>query len=157
VGRTRAPIFDIVEAFSEAADLVDPALVNHHLRVAYIALSLAEELGLPEGERERLLLAGMLHDIGALELKERLNSLKFEFEAPHRHARIGYLLLRDCEFLSEEAKIIRFHHVPWEEGRGREFEGEEVPMLSHLIHLADRVAVLIRDMALGGRKRFWPR
>lgn len=143
MGKSMASLLDIAGAFSDAFDLVDPALVNHHLRVAYIARSLADELGLSPEERDRVTVAGLLHDMGALELKERLDTLHFDFQNPLRHAMMGYLLLADCDLLAEEAKAIRFHHLPWGHGEGEEYGGEDVPSESHLLHLADRVAVLI--------------
>ena len=144
VEEVRVALFDIVTAISDAVDLVNPALVNHHFRVAYIASSLANELGLGREEKDRLLIAGMLHDIGALELRERIESLDFEFQNPYRHAEMGFLLLRDSEFLSDEAWLVRFHHVMWLDGEGSEFKGHKVPKGSHILHLSDRVAVLVK-------------
>jgi HD-GYP domain-containing protein (c-di-GMP phosphodiesterase class II) len=43
------------------------------------------------------------------------------------------------------ARIVRYHHQPWRDGRGAEGLEEEVPVESHIIHLADRVAVLSGD------------
>ena len=39
---------------------------------------------------------------------------------------------------------MRYHHVYWEDGKGAESMGREVPLGSHTLHLADRVAVLVR-------------
>jgi len=49
---------------------VSPALVDHHKQVAYIASCIGEELGLPLEKQKDLILAGALHDIGALSLAE---------------------------------------------------------------------------------------
>jgi HD-GYP domain-containing protein (c-di-GMP phosphodiesterase class II) len=38
---------------------------------------------------------------------------------------------------------VRYHHVNWENGLGRKHDGREVPPGSQILHLADRVAVLI--------------
>jgi HD-GYP domain-containing protein (c-di-GMP phosphodiesterase class II) len=40
--------------------------------------------------------------------------------------------------------MIRFHHRPWDHGSGAAFNGQQVPVASHILHLADRVAVLIQ-------------
>ncbi|MEW5814431.1 MAG: HD domain-containing phosphohydrolase, partial [Spirochaetota bacterium] len=45
--------------------------------------------------------------------------------------------------ISHIAALIRFHHVFWDNGKGRTFQGLEVPLGSHILNLADRVAVLI--------------
>ncbi|HHW02425.1 MAG TPA: HD domain-containing protein [Thermoanaerobacterales bacterium] len=139
----RIQIFDLIMSLSRALDLVSPAVVNHHMRVAYIAFCIGKQLNLPAAELRRLVLAGALHDIGAFSLKERIATLQFELENPYQHAEAGFLLLKDYGPFSGAADLVRFHHVPWAEGAGREFNGEKVPKGSHILHLADRVAVLI--------------
>ncbi len=136
-------LIDLIICLSDATDFIDPAVVDHHKQVAYIAYSIAAELGLSPKEQKELILAGSLHDIGAFSLKERKDALAFELRNPHGHARNGYALLRLFEPLSAVAAVVRFHHVPWDHGAGREFRGLEVPFFSHIIHLSDRVAVLV--------------
>lgn len=124
--------------------MIYPSLVNHHMQVAYIAFCISEELGLPVETSNDLVLAGALHDIGALSMKDRLGALTFEeVERFHHHAEIGCSLIKMFEQLSGVADIVRFHHVPWNGGRGAEFGGHQVSAGSHILHLADRVAVLV--------------
>jgi len=139
----KSTIFDLVICLSNVVDLVSPALVDHHKRVAYLAYKIGTELGLTAGQRRELALAGALHDVGALSLAQRMTLLEFEATHAQEHSDTGYLLLNMFEPFTSAAHIIRFHHVPWDEGRGEEFQGKEVPLGSHIIHLADRVAVLI--------------
>ncbi|MFH1015153.1 MAG: HD domain-containing protein, partial [Nitrospirota bacterium] len=137
------PLLDLIVCLSDAMDLVSPEVVNHHKQVAYIAFSIGTKLNLPVEQRNNLMLAGALHDSGAFSLKERLDTLQFEVENPHQHAELGYLLLKTFKPLSMVANLVRFHHVPWSNGCGSEFRGESVPFGSHILHLADRIAVLI--------------
>ena len=142
----RVPLLDLVECLSKAMDLVSPSLVNHHERVAYIAFSIGAELGLPAEHLREIVLAGALHDSGALSLRERLEALRFDLEDPFDHAERGYLLLRDFEPLRSAALIVRHHHVRWNErNRASAAAGNEIPMGSHILHLADRVAILLRE------------
>ncbi|NOZ21464.1 MAG: HD domain-containing protein [Planctomycetes bacterium] len=126
-------------------DLVNPGLVDHHKRVAYIALSIGAEMGLSYGEQTNLLWAGLLHDSGAISLKERRGVSASTQLNPEKHARLGYLLFKDFKPFSEVATLIRYHRTPWNEGAGAEANGNGVPTGSHILHLADRVAVLLRD------------
>ncbi|HKJ76972.1 MAG TPA: HD domain-containing phosphohydrolase, partial [Gammaproteobacteria bacterium] len=57
--------------------------------------------------------------------------------------RFGYQLLMKFAPFEDPARIVRFHHVSWEHGRGREAGGEPVPMTGHIVHLADRVDALL--------------
>lgn len=59
-------LFDMVLCFSRALDLLHPAIADHHLRVAYIACCLAEEMGCTLAEIQNVLIAGTLHDAGAV-------------------------------------------------------------------------------------------
>ncbi len=136
-------LFDLVACLSDAMDFIDPAVVSHHKQVASIACGIGQEMGLPPAAQQEIVLAGALHDIGAFSLKERKDILAFEIENPHPHAEKGYVLLRTFMPLAGIAPIVRFHHLPWNQGNGAEFKGQHVPLESHILHLADRVAVLI--------------
>lgn len=138
-------LFDLISALSEAVDLVSPAVGHHHFKVAYASYSLGKELKLPSEDVSSLLLAGMLHDIGAISLKERLDVLRFETDMPHKHSELGYMLVRFFNPFKKISEIIRFHHVKWNNGDGKKFKDFEVPLESHIIHLADRVSVLIDE------------
>lgn len=107
-------LFDTVMCLSSALDLVSPIVVNHQKRVAYIALSIAAELGLSPEQQNELALAGALHDCGALSLKDKLDALRFDFDFgnPHQHAELGYLLLKRFGPFSGLATLVRYHHVP---------------------------------------------
>ena len=59
------------------------------------------------------------------------------------HCEPGYLLLRQYLPFEEIAHIVRMHHVRWRDGAETTYLGKSVPLESHIIHLADRAAVLI--------------
>jgi HD-GYP domain-containing protein (c-di-GMP phosphodiesterase class II) len=135
-------IFELVDALATALDAINPALDAHHKQVCYIAATIAEELGLSRPDYNDLFIASYLHDIGSLPLAERMQILEFEMRSPHLHAELGYNLLKKFPHINAAADLVRFHHVPWKYGEGHTFRGHAVPHLSHLIHLADRIAVL---------------
>ncbi len=152
--KLRVSLLEMAMCFSEALDLVSPAVVDHHRRVAYIAFRIAGEAGFAAGECRTLLLAGLLHDIGAVTQQERLKALSFELDAPQVHAECGYQLLHGNELFSAAAAYIRFHHIPWDNGAGASFQGTPLPLASHVVHLADRIAVLLRcDREVIGQSR----
>ncbi|MBT0664400.1 HD domain-containing protein [Geobacter pelophilus] len=141
------PLFDLITCLSDVIDMVNSDLVNHHTTVGYIAYLIGTQLDLPRRERYELLLAGKLHDIGALSCRERIETLKFEVSNPYRHAEMGWLLLRGFRPLAGAAELIRFHHINWDNGAGSAFNGGPVPIGSHILHLADRVAVLVNKQS----------
>jgi len=137
-------LFDLIECFSDVLDMLSREVVNHHKQVAYISKSLGEKLSLTPERQTQLVIAGALHDIGAFSLRERLDALNFEIKTPHNHAETGYQLLRIFTPLTSAAEFVRFHHVPWNKGEGKRFQGQRVPLESHILHLADRVSVLAK-------------
>lgn len=143
IKESRVSMFALITCLSNVIDLVSPTVVNHHTHVAYVSLKLGEELGLPAVKQAELVLAGLVHDIGALSLKERLESLKFDLHDSQKHAERGYHFLKAFEPLGNASRLIRYHHVPWNYGEGMEIDGEKVPFSSHIINLADRVAISI--------------
>jgi len=137
------PVFDLVLCLAQAVDLVSPLVADHHKRTAQIAYGLGMQMKLPEQELHDLVIAAALHDVGGLTRKDRLVALDFEYHDPYGHAVMGYLLLKTFPPFQASADIVRFHHVPWKHGEGAVFDGVPVPRASHLLQLADRVAVLL--------------
>ena len=135
---------DILKAFSQSFDLVSPALVGHHEQVAYIAVRIGEELGMKGHDLLDLQMAALVHDVGALQLnnEDRVKLLSFETENVD-HAEAGFMLLRIFRVFKKIANIVRYHHLHWKNDAKIKEGGHEVPLSSHIIHLADRVAVTI--------------
>ena len=137
------PIYDLINCLADTIDLVSPELADHHRRVGLVAYALACQMGLPEEEQTELFFAGCLHDIGALSVTERIRLQEFEADKTLRHAETGALLLELFTPLSGIAAMVRYHHTNWEEGAGAHCQGRAVPLGGHILHLADRIAVLL--------------
>ncbi|MCL2201301.1 MAG: HD domain-containing protein [Oscillospiraceae bacterium] len=133
-------IFDFASCISESIDLVSPALNNHHKKVAYLSYAISMEMGLPDDDIRDIVLAAILHDIGAFTASERLKIVSEEFKDSgcDSHAEMGYRLLKGFEPLSRAAEIIRYHHTPYD-------PTSDIPTGSYILHLADRVSVVLND------------
>ena len=107
----RIPLFDLLMALCTAVDIYSPVVANHHKRVAYIALRLAQELGMKAAQRDGVALAGMVHDIGAFSLKERQDIIALDLTDVGKHAEVGYAFLKRFEPFAATAEIIRYHHL----------------------------------------------
>ncbi|MDR0468668.1 MAG: HD domain-containing protein [Peptococcaceae bacterium] len=146
-------ICDFVFAIPDAIDLASPMLNSHHKKVAYISGCIAKEAGLPSDEVQDVVLASMLHDIGAFSIDERIEEHIDEriderigeywgerkSSNRSRHALLGYELLRGFKPLAKAAYLIKHHHADHHSPDG------DVPVGSSIIHLADRVALLIDE------------
>jgi HD-GYP domain-containing protein (c-di-GMP phosphodiesterase class II) len=144
--RRKIPVnlWNLVSPLVRTFDLMNPVLGDHGLRVAYLALRIAEELEWPAWRRREAAIAGALHDIGAFSLAERLDLLEFETTDEGTHARAGFLLLQGFQPFGRIAEAVLPHHLHWRNGEGEKTGGKPVPETSHLLHLADRAAVLLR-------------
>ena len=136
-------MFDLVRGFSEIVDLVNNTLANHHHRVAYITDGLCQRLEVGRSDRDRLVMAAMLHDVGVIPLRDNADSLVFEKDM-ERHSLAGALLLNTCPHFRWESKLIRYHHTFWAEIEALPEEEREAARFGNIIHLADIMDVHAR-------------
>ena len=100
-------------SISDAMDLVSPELSRHQQRTAYICWQMANSSGLPKETTEKITIAALLHDIGALSPEEKLDIHKAETINPQKHCLQGEALLNQVPWLKPCAKIVRNHHKGW--------------------------------------------
>lgn len=135
-------IFSLLLSFSHAIDMVAPQLNNHHQQVAYLAYRIAEQMQLSAEAKRNILIGGMLHDIGALSIAERLSAIEEEPVTINSHAFRGAKMIEEFSPFKCVSNDVRFHHVGWDNGNGQSFMGTDVPLASHLLHIADRISVM---------------
>lgn len=145
MAKIRLKLEDLLLCMSNAQDLMSPSLSKHHQRVAYLAIRLAEQMKLPVEQQKNIFLAGLIHDIGALSINEKLDVIENESVNINDHAFKGAKLIEGFYPLQKVSGIIKFHHLPWNCGGGHIYNGEEVPLESHIVHLADRICTMIRS------------
>lgn len=132
-------LYDMLKCISRAQDLVNTELSSHHHQVAYLAYRIAEHIDLPHEEKQDIILAGLLHDIGALAMNEKLAGIDDDAYGTINHGHIGSVLLSGFRPLEKAAEIIKYHHYRWNNGN----INKDIPLGSHIIHIADRICVLL--------------
>lgn len=139
-------LFDLTTSISEATDLMDLTLSHHQRTVAIGSMAMARALDLPHGQMADLYVAASLHDIGALRSDERQALAAFELDAvSNRHAELGYRLLNCFPPFQNAAHIVKYHHTKWEDVLADTSLPECARLESQIIHLVDRVAILMED------------
>lgn len=142
---------NMLKALSMALELAVDGVNCHQMRTALICRAIGEEMGLTPKGQERLLSAALLHDIGAApgatERAVLLDPLMEEAlgDGIFEHARAGHELLCRSDFFRPVAKIILHHHDRWEGGNSSGLQGQDIPLESRIIHVADRIEVLLGD------------
>lgn len=100
-------------SLSDAVDLVSSSIALHQLRTAFVAWQVGKAAGLPEDRIERIFIAAVLHDIGALAPEDKIRLHDFEEKDLEAHCIRGELLFELTPLLRPSSRIVRFHHRPW--------------------------------------------
>ena len=132
-------LFDLLMGFSRALDMVSPVLAGHHLRVAFLGQALAERLRLSHSTRKYMLMASMLHDIGAIPLKSDTRDLIFEHNKG-QHCRAGWAFCKTAGLPRPVCDMVLHHHTEWC-SYGND---EQNALPANCIYLADRLDVALR-------------
>lgn len=143
MNKIRVNLFELLLCLTNAQDYVSPELSGHQEQVAYLACRIAEEMKMPLNEIKEIILAGVLHDIGALSSEERITLIEEEPLDVNNHGFKGAKIINGSRFMQSISEIIKYHHLLWNGGEGLKYYGNTVPLASHIIHIADRVCVKI--------------
>jgi HD-GYP domain-containing protein (c-di-GMP phosphodiesterase class II) len=126
---------NLVLSLSDAMELVSPLLIQHQQRTAYVVSEMGKHADLTNEKLEKVFIAALLHDIGAISLEEKIALRNYEAENVEEHCARGDILLRKVPWLEEAARIIGFHHREWRHWN----ESIETPLVfeSQLLVIAD--------------------
>ena len=96
----------------DALNLMDKSLVKHGTRVSYIMSRMLEcKGGYEKFEIADFMLLAVLHDIGAYKTDDVRKPLSYEAKNVLPHSIYGYLFLKYLSPLTEQSKMILYHHV----------------------------------------------
>ncbi|MCL6609983.1 MAG: HD domain-containing protein [Peptococcaceae bacterium] len=138
---------EIFNSLSTALDFTYSGLSGHHKRVAYMAVSLAKKIGLPGETIKNLYISSIIHDIGAISMREKEMLTELEVKDPYTHSELGSSMVGKFSFLRPVCEIIKCHHHAWKGENPCGRKGDEIPLESRIINAVDRLDVLIRPGA----------
>ena len=140
----------LVTALAHVVDARDVAARNHCETVAEICALIARELGLEPERIERVRIAGLLHDVGQIGIADAILHKPEQLERDElaivsAHPAIGHDIVSATE-LEEEAAWVLHHHEHWDgSGYPRQLAGEEIPLESRIILVADAFEAIIAE------------
>jgi response regulator RpfG family c-di-GMP phosphodiesterase len=143
----------IAETLINAMEAKDLYLRGHSQRVAELAGLLAEELGLEENVVEDLRVAGRLHDVGKIGIRETILNkpgrlTPDEFEHVKQHVRIGLEILAPLFHIKQPLKYVEHHHERWDGvGYPLGLSGEAIPLGARILCAADTFDALTSKRA----------
>ncbi len=142
---------DTIEALRQAVDAKDLYTRGHSDRVAYYSVLIGAEMELPESELELLKISGYFHDIGKIGTADDLlvKSEKFsaeEYEEIKKHPLKGAEILSAVSMLKSTVPIVQSHHERVDgTGYPHGLKGEQIPLLSRIIAVADAFDAMTSD------------
>jgi PAS domain S-box-containing protein/putative nucleotidyltransferase with HDIG domain len=132
-----------IGAIATMAELRDPYTSGHQRRVARVACAIAEEMDLAEDRISGLATAGLLHDIGKIQIPSDILSkpgrlTPIELGMIRSHAQAGYQILRAIPFPWPVADIIIQHHERMDgSGYPAGLAGEQILLEARILGVAD--------------------
>lgn len=124
----------------------------HGILVSNLAMLLARELACDQTFCYELAVAGLLHDIGKLELSPYLYGRNTEglsiegMKYMRMHSRLSYEILEKYELSGRIMETILHHHEAYDgSGYPDNLAGENIPLGARILRVADEFAALISD------------
>lgn len=133
-----------VKVFASLIELREGNIAGHSRRVADVARSIAQKLGLSDVEVQDIFLASLLHDIGKIGLSDAVLKKPFESltlqerELVMKHPVKGQSILMALEQLSTAATLIRHHHERFDgAGYPDKLSGLMIPIGARILAVAN--------------------
>lgn len=132
-------------------DARDRYTAGHSAAVAVYSRDIAKRMGLSEADRQRVHLAGLVHDIGKIGLSpgllEKAGPLTLEERrAMQSHSEIGERILANVDTYREIAAIVRSHHERVDgNGYPDGLSDDDIPLLARIIAVADAYNAMTSD------------
>lgn len=140
-----------VKAIVEAMDSKDSFRSGRSKRVTYYATEIAQKMNLPVALRDKIELAGMLHDIGMISVSDNtINKTgaltPAEIKEIQNHVAQGVKILSEIKQLKDVVEIIKYHHEFYNgNGYPTGLKAENIPIGSRIIAVADAFDAMVSE------------
>lgn len=133
----------MMEALGRAIARRDSDTGAHNYRVAWIAATLGEAVGLHGSRMQELIAGSFLHDVGKIGIPDaillkpgRLN--EDEMLVMRTHVGLGEDIVTGAGWLEGGRAVVAGHHEKWDgTGYPRGLAGEDIPLVARIFALAD--------------------
>ena len=144
----RSNLEDTVKAISTIVEMRDPYTAGHQARVAALAVAIARQMGLPEEQVHGIHLAGVVHDLGKIQIPAeilskpgKLNAIESSFI--QTHAQAGYDILSGIKFPWPIAQMVLQHHERLDgSGYPQKLKGDAILLEARILAVSDVVEAI---------------
>ena len=124
---------------------------EHSRSVSKICEAIAIKHHLPFQQINEIKMAGVLHDIGKIVISKKIINkngelTKKEYDEIKSHSEIGFRILNSSTELRQLSTTVLSHHEHWDgKGYPQNLKGEQIPLLSRIISVADAFDAMTSD------------
>jgi putative nucleotidyltransferase with HDIG domain len=141
----------VLAILSKFIQTIDADTEAHSVRVASWAVAIGRELGMERATIEKIRIAGLLHDVGkvdiSVEILRKAAALSEEERANIReHAARGAEMVRSVGgILADIADAVESHHENYDGTGYQGLRGEAIPLIARVLAVADVFDALLSD------------
>ena len=140
-----------LEALADAVDRRDAYTAEHSRRVADYAGRIAAVLGLSYAERETLISAARVHDLGKISTPDSVllkagGLTDEEWRLMRQHPQVGAEILEKLPMYRAGARLVGYHHErPDGAGYPHSIGGDDLPLGARILAVADAFDAMTSD------------
>ncbi len=155
----RSLFYNTVETLIRALQARDPYTSGHSTRVSRYCMLIADKFGLSTKEKHSIYLAAMLHDIGKIGVPDTLlqrpgKLTPDEMEIVREHPQLGASMIRMLGEMHPIVPLILHHHEAYDgSGYPDGIKGDQIPLISRIIAVADSYDAMTSDRPYRERRR----
>ena len=133
----------LMQALGRAIARRDSDTGAHNYRVAWIAASLAEAVGLHGSRMQELIVGSFLHDVGKIGIPDQLllkpERLSVdEMNLMRTHVHLGEEIVAGAGWLGGGQAVVAGHHEKWDgSGYPRALAGQDIALIARIFAIAD--------------------
>ncbi len=146
--KLRKNMYDTVDVMASTLAVRDPYTAGHQKRVASLACMIARMLAIDEDVIEGIRIAGVVHDIGKIQIPAEILSKPTrlsvnEFLLMKEHPQVGYDILKNIDFPWPVAQTVLQHHERLDgSGYPQGLKGDKIIMEARILSVADVVEAM---------------
>jgi putative nucleotidyltransferase with HDIG domain len=142
---------ELLKTLAAVIDAYDLYTSGHSTQVAVYAGAIADKLGLTPEEREQIVRAALIHDLGKVGIAESIISKQGpltdeEYNIIKRHPVIGADIVKKMKGMETLVPLVRHHHERWDGGGYPDgLSGEDIPLGARILALVDSLDTMCSD------------
>ena len=137
-----------VNALASTVEMKDPYTAGHQRWTTHLACAIAAEMGLAQERIEGIRMAGLIHDIGKINIPVEILSKpghlsEVEYDMIKDHPQVGCNIVREIKFPWPVAEIVFQHHERFDgSGYPQGLRGDAIILEARILAVADTVEAM---------------